>query len=285
MVEKIKGKMESFFYLCFIPFLLTAVFGIILLNFLDIPVWRTVQEWGNEIPVINQFIPGSANNIAKNKGDSDYYKQHYFELQSEIKKKDQKISKLNDQINSIQKGMKDLKNSNDELQKQLDEKQSKKLQEQMRQVAGIYTNLPPSKAAAMFESMSLEDASLTMSQLDQDQQSSILGSMKDSKKAAQITMMLKKIAALNAIDPVTLQDQVHELVQKQANPTETLAETIGGMEPAQAADIIKSMIVTNEQAAMELIKNVNINSRTQILSEIAKTDAKLAAQITANLNN
>jgi hypothetical protein len=43
------------------------------------------------------------------------------------------------------------------------------------------------------------------------------------------------------------------------------------------------MMGSNLQVAMELMKNVSTNSRSQILAEIAKSDAKLAAQITASL--
>jgi flagellar motility protein MotE (MotC chaperone) len=136
----------------------------------------------------------------------------------------------------------------------------------------------------MFESLPLEKASLTISLLDQDLQSSILGSMKDVKKAAQITMMLKEIAMLNEVDQTSLEGQVHELALKQENPSETLAETIAGMPAAQSAGIIQSMLGTNSKVAMELMKNVNTNSRSQILAEIAKSDPKLAAKIAADLN-
>ena len=135
-----------------------------------------------------------------------------------------------------------------------------------------------------FGSMSLEDASLTLMMLNQEQQSSILGGMKDPKKAAQITMMLKDIASISETDSLTLEQQVHELALQEENPTKTLSDTIAGMPPTQSAVIIQSMMGTNSIVAIDIMKRISTSSRAQILTEIAKIDAKLAAQITGELN-
>ena len=90
---------------------------------------------------------------------------------------------------------------------------------------------------------------------------------------------------LQVTDQASLKDQVQQLVKDQENPTVTLAETIEGMDPSQSAGIIQSMMSSNSTVAMNLIKNVNTTNRSQILTEIAKLDANLAADITAQLNN
>ena len=43
------------------------------------------------------------------------------------------------------------------------------------------------------------------------------------------------------------------------------------------------MMKTNAQIAMDLMKKINTNSRSQILTEISKANAKLAAEIAASL--
>ncbi|MDQ0199549.1 MotE family protein [Neobacillus ginsengisoli] len=284
MEEKQDRKLGSIFFWG-IPIIFTVILVVIIVNFLDIPVWKTFQEWGSKVPVINQIIHAPEPVQTTSNDNQDVWKQQYLKIDAQLKEKDQKISELNKQLSSNQKDFDNFKKSNQEMQKQQDKKLSQEYQDRMKKIAAIYSNLDPSKAAVMIESMSLEDAALTFSQLDQNLQSNILGSMKDAKKAAQITMILSEIPALNETDPTSLKGQIHDLIQNQENPTQTLADTISGMPPAQSAGIIQSMMGTNSQVAMNVMKNISTGNRVQILTEIAKIDAKLAAQITTNLNN
>ena len=284
MSEKLKGKMKSFFYFGILPFIFIVVFVLVALNYMGFPVWEPVQSWANKIPVVNLFIPDPTP-VASEKSDSlNAWKQKYLDNISELKNKDQEISQLQKDLNSSKKNLEDLKSTNLDLQKQLDAKLAKKYQDQMKKIGDLYANMPPSKAAALFDTMSLEDSATTLSYLDQDVQSSILSTMKDPKKAAQVTMLLNEMATLPDTDQAILKEQVHELAQKIQSPTVTLAETISGMPSAQSAGIIQSMMASNSQVAMDILKNISTSVRSQILTEITKSDAKMAATITANLN-
>ena len=285
MEEKHRSKLANIVYIVIIPLVFTVILVAFLLKFMGFPVGKTFQEWGNQIPLINQLVADPTPVQAENQDDSDYWKNKYEMSNSAIKEKDQKISNLQKELSSNQNGLEELKQKNADLQTQLTEKETQKAQEDMKQVAGIYENMSSSKAAKIFEAMSLEDASLTLMLLDQEHQSSILGGMKDPKKAARITMMMKEIPSLYETEQKTVEEQVQELALKQENPADTLAETIAGMPPAQSAVIIQSMMKSNSIVAMELMKNISTSTRSQILTEITKVDAKLAAQITADLNN
>ncbi|MDR6123746.1 flagellar motility protein MotE (MotC chaperone) [Bacillus sp. SLBN-46] len=285
MEENRRSKLGTIFYIGILPLIFTIVLVAFLLKFMGFPVGDTFKEWGNRVPIMNQLIADPTPVEAENTDDSDEWKKMYLKSETTVKEMNQKISNLKKGLNSNQKSLEDQKKINDELQKQLKEKQAQKTQEQMKQVAGIYENMSASKAAAIFEAMPLEEASLTIMMLDQDHQSSILGGMKDPKRAAQITMLIKEISTLNETDSTALTEQVHELALKQENPSETLSETIAGMPAAQSAIIIQSMMGTNSIVAMDLMKKINNSTRGQILTEIAKVDAKLAAKITADLNN
>ena len=284
MDEKQRGKLGSILFWV-ISLLITVILVLFLADFVGFPVWKTLQNWGNKLPIVNHIIPDSTATKDEKSNDPYDWKSKYVENQSILKKNDQQIDELKKQLMADQNDIKVLKKSNEDLQKQLENKQTKEVQEKVKQIAGIYSSMPASKAAAMIGSMPLEEAALTMSQLDQELQGSIIGSMKDVKKASQITLLLKEIASLNETNQMVLQQQVHELALKQENPTEILAETIAGMPAAQSAELIKTMMGTNSQVAMSLLKNINTSSRSQILTEISKSDAKLAATIAANLNN
>jgi flagellar motility protein MotE (MotC chaperone) len=284
MEEKHRSKLANIFYIGIIPLLFTVILVAFLLNFMGFPVGKTFQEWGNQLPLINHLVNDPPSAEAEKPNDSDVWKNKYLKSESTVKEMDQKLSKYKKEISANQTELEDLKKNNEDLQNQLKSKHVQQSKEQMKQVADIYANMSASKAAAIFAEMSLEDASLTLMMLNQEQQSSILGGMKDPKKAAQITMMLKNIASISETDSLTLEQQVHELALQEENPTKTLSDTIAGMPPTQSAVIIQSMMGTNSIVAIDIMKRISTSSRAQILTEIAKIDAKLAAQITGELN-
>lgn len=284
MEEKHRSKLANIFYIGIIPLLFTVILVAFLLNFMGFPVGKTFQEWGNQLPLINHLVTDPPSAEAEKPDDSDVWKNKYLKSESTVKEMDQKLSKYKKEISANQTELEDLKKNNEDLQNQLKSKHVQQSKEQMKQVADIYANMSASKAAAIFAEMSLEDASLTLMMLNQEQQSSILGGMKDPKKAAQITMMLKDIASISETDSLTLEQQVHELALQEENPTKTLSDTIAGMPPTQSAVIIQSMMGTNSIVSIDIMKRISTSSRAQILTEIAKIDAKLAAQITGELN-
>ncbi|QCJ42400.1 hypothetical protein FAY30_11040 [Bacillus sp. S3] len=281
--EKQRGRIKSLIYFWLVPFLIMAVFGMFIFNWLGFPVWKTIQDWGNKIPVIGTIVPDSTNEIAPKTTKSDDWKSRYLESNKKVKEELQKIASLEKQIKSNQEEFDQLKKRNQELQMQFDDKAVQKSKDQMKQVAAIYENMSPSKAAKIVETMSLEDAAITVSMLGQEQQSSILGSMKDANKAAQITMLMKEIGNLNEEDPAILKEQLQQMIQTTEDPSQSIAETIAGMPPAQSASLIQSMMGTNSEVAIKLLKKMSTSSRSQLLAQIAKNDAKLAAQITVNL--
>ena len=285
MKEKHRGKLASFFYVGVIPLIVTILLIGTALNFMGVPVWKTFKEWGNNLPVISKIIPGNDPSpaLAEGSEDSDYWKQQLLKSDEKLKEKDHKIEELSKQLSSNQEGLDVLKKSNQELQLQLDSQKTEETKKQLEQVAAIYKNISPSKAALMLTNMPLEEAAFTLLQLDPELQSSIIGSMKDAKKAAQITTVLREATLLGETNTSLLKEQLVELVKQQENPTTALSETISGMNPVQSASIIQSMMETNSQVAMELLKNLTTASRSQILTEIAKNDPNKAAQITANL--
>jgi flagellar motility protein MotE (MotC chaperone) len=284
MVEKTRGKLASFFYIGVIPFIICIVVLGTAVNFMGVPVWQTMKEWGSSLPIISKIIPeGETKALAKTPENAEYWQQQYLSADEKLKEKDLEIESLKKQIDSNQESLNELKKSNQELQLQMETKQNEETKKQMEQVAAIYADISPSKAALMLQNMSLDEAVYTLMQLEQDLQSSIIGSMKDAKKAAQVTTVLRDAVMIVETDPALVKEQLGELVKKQENPTTALSETIAGMNPAQSASIIQSMMSTNSQVAYEILKNLTTASRSQILTEIAKTDATTAAQITANL--
>jgi flagellar motility protein MotE (MotC chaperone) len=277
MEDRKKGKLGTIFYIAILPLIFTMVFGIIIFNLMDIPVLKTILDFGNKIPVISSIVPDSKSVDAKKPAGSDEWEQKYTDSEQELEEKQKEIDELKKKLASNH-------NEVNEAQKKQAAQQDKEMQEKMAQVVGIYANISASKAAAMIQAMSLEEATYTISLMDQELQSNILGGMKDAKKASQITLILKELVLFPETDSVLLKAQINELAQKQEIPADILTETIAGMPPAQSAGIIQSLMGTNSQVAIDIMKKIATSNRSQILAEIAKTDPNLAAQITGNLN-
>ena len=283
MEEKQPRKWKKQILIKGIPTVIVLILSVIGLDLIGFPIGSTLQEWGNKIPVVSYFVPDPVKTSPEQE-KLDEWKQKYEEIQADLKSKEKNISSLKDELSSSQATIAELKSTNSDLQSQLKDKQAKKIEEESKRIADIYTNMQDSKAAAIIGSMSLADAAVTISLLDQDKQSSILAKMEDTKKAAQITLILKDIASLDQSDLPAFNAQVQALARKQDSPADNLAQTLAAMPASQSAELIKTMMTTNQAVALNLMKNVSVTARSQILTEIAKSDAKLAALITTNLN-
>ncbi|MBL4952954.1 hypothetical protein JK635_12095 [Neobacillus sp. YIM B02564] len=285
MEEKKHRKLKSFIFFGLFPILIMFILGLFLFNWLGFPVWETAQKWGNQVPVLNYLIPDTAStsSVANDDRQTKLWKEKYNLSHADLKKATKEIDSLNNEVDSMLQQLDNMKKTNKQLEFQLKDQAKQNIAAQQKKIAAIYENMSPSKAASIIEAMSVEDGAITISSLDSDQQSSILAGMKDTKRAAQITMLLKEIGNLNTADPNLLKQQLQDVLQSQDDPAASLADTIAAMPPAQAAMLIQSMMKSNAQTAMALMKKMNTNSRSQVLTEISKKDAGLAAQISVNL--
>ncbi|HJV47266.1 MAG TPA: hypothetical protein VJ824_16230 [Bacillota bacterium] len=282
MAEKANGKLETIFYIFVIPLLFTLILTGILLNFLGYPVISTMEHWGSKIPVVKNFVPGAEKQNADSKEEGKSTEagqaQDQTAKQQDAKQQTNANQSNANQNSDTQKQIDDLKKQNEELQKQLEAKKSQENQDKIQQAAGLFANMSSSKAVNIIEAMSIDEAAYSLSGLDEEQQSSILGAFKDPKKAANVSALMKEIALGSD------EKQVKVLAQKLQSPNAVLTDTISVMPAAQSAVIIQNMMTMSQKDAMDVMKSLNTTTRSQILAELAKQNPKLAAMISANLN-
>ncbi len=287
MEESRRRKVGSFLFFWSMTFLFAIILVALLLKFMGMPVGQTFISLGNQIPGIKQMIPEAIplHVAAEEEVSSDYWQAEHEKRVAELNAKEQTIAELNEQLTASQKELEEMEKSQLRFQSELETKQNESIQKQMKQVAGIYGEMSTSKAAAIFEVMPIEEAAATIMYLNQEQQSGILGKMNDTKKAADITLLMKDIAMLPDSNQLTLDEKIRELAQEKQNPIMAISETITKMPAAQSAIIIQTMMDSNADVAMDIMKDLSATIRSQILTELANKDAKLAAEITADLNN
>jgi flagellar motility protein MotE (MotC chaperone) len=284
--RSIRRKVGSFLFFWSLTFLFTIVLVAFLLKFMGMPVGQTFMSLGNQIPVLNRVIPEAMplHVQAEEEDNANYWQEEHDKRVAELNEKEQNITELKEQLTASQKELEDLNKKQLELQSQLETKQAETTQKQIKAVAGIYGAMSASKAAKVFEVMSLEEAAATIMHLNLEQQSSILGKMKDTQKAADITMIMKEIALIPDTNQLTINEKIQELSKAKQTPIAAISETIMKIPAAQSATIIQTMMKSNAEVAMDIMEDVNVTIRSQILTELANMDAKLAAEITAGLN-
>jgi flagellar motility protein MotE (MotC chaperone) len=207
MKEKIMEKLGSVFYLCLFPLLFFAILGGICVYFFKIPA----QSLGSNIPLVSSRITESNQASAISKDSDEEWKEQLRHAELEIAEKDKQIEDLYFKLVNTQKALGDLEMNHVELLKQIETKNNEDFHQKMDEVAELYESMLPYKAAGIFQDMPLEDAAQIILFLDQDLQSSILGKMKDTKKAGQITMIMKEILDLAEYDETELIEKINQV--------------------------------------------------------------------------
>ncbi|MHC0038142.1 MotE family protein [Pseudoneobacillus sp. C159] len=199
MKEKMIEKLGSIFYLCLFPILFFVIFAGVSVFFFDTPIWKYLT------------FAGSNKNEANLSKSSDDWENRYHDIELELKEKNTKISELDQLLRSNQKKVNELIKNNEDLQNQLTTKKYQDFHNQMQQVAELYENMTPSKAASIFQTMPLEEVVQIVLFLDRDLQSDIIEKMKDTKKAGQITLIMKEVSDLTEYDETTLKQHIKKL--------------------------------------------------------------------------
>jgi flagellar motility protein MotE (MotC chaperone) len=207
MKEKIMEKLGSIFYLCLFPLLFFAILGGVCVYFFNIPA----QSLGSSIPLVGGKITESNQASATSKDSKEDWKKQLRHAEQEIAEKDKQIEELNSKLVNTQEALEALELDHEELLKQVQTKNNEDFHQKMNEVAELYENMLPYKAARIFQDMPLEAAVQIILFLDEEIQSSILEKMKDTKKAGQITMIMKEIINLADYDETELKEKISQI--------------------------------------------------------------------------
>lgn len=291
--EREYGRWEWFFYMIVIPALFASLLGGVLLSLLGVNVLGNVLHWANSIPYVEKLVPDdyAAATDSEEQPDMDKQvvtlqqdqaknQQQITALQEESAKKDATIAALEKQLDDVNKLMEDKRTTDEERQKQFTD------------LAKVYTTMSAKNAAAIIGNLKLEESVAVMTKMKPAQQADILAKM-DPKKAADISILLKDSVVNKDDDIAALQQRVDVLTKALSDTRdgsdsqEDLNKTFEQLPPADAAAIIRSLMVTNKSRAIALMKDLPVEKRAQTLSAIANDDKKekdnLAARITEEL--
>ncbi|WP_248924257.1 magnesium transporter MgtE N-terminal domain-containing protein [Paenibacillus hamazuiensis] len=156
------------------------------------------------------------------------------------------------------------------------------------EIAGEFSKMQPSQAAAIVAEMSTKDAVFTMIGMKTQQRSNILAKM-DPKQAAALAQALKDFPPDSTASATDVQERLNKLPASQKS-VDDLVKTYGQMPTHSAALLIMDLMNTNQSKAIGIMKALDSNARAQILSDMsnAKTNPdglKYATTIASKLLN
>jgi flagellar motility protein MotE (MotC chaperone) len=147
----------------------------------------------------------------------------------------------------------------------------------------------PSKAAPIMENLATAELVLMLEQMGSKDQIEILEKMKPNI-AAEVSILLKDTVPVRDRQIAALQERLAmrgdpSAGEKSGLTHAELAQTLAGMAPANAAALLLEMKKINEAQVLQVLRTIDLSSRSAILSAMSGLSEKEAARITAKLGD
>jgi len=192
--ERNYSKLEWFFYIIILPVIFVSIITFTLLWFLDYDVKANLLVAFNKIPVIEKLIDDEQliedGHISKDPSKEEM--QLALEgYKNELDEKDILLAKAEEDSLAKDNEIAMLNARIDELEVKLNEKNTSavKQEDEIAELAKVYSNMSPKNAANIISNLSIEEAVLIMNQMNVDSKSKILEKM-DPETAATISILL-----------------------------------------------------------------------------------------------
>lgn len=288
------GAFERFLYLFFIPALFTVILTVVLLSLFNYDVSNTLLKTANSIPVISSIVPDPKSDgeeaveeteVGTPKAeDMEMLKSRIQELEAELALKGTSESDKDKQILDLQARI-------EELTLQLDTKKADDdaYQAQIQEVASMYARMAPNKAAPILENLTRNERLLVLQAMKPSERVAVLEKMNPTI-AAESSILLKDSTPSDNPELLALQERLdlYEDDNKQesgnALSNEELGQTFAAMTAANAASVLLEMNKTNSAQVTNILREMNVQARSSILTELSNLSEEEAAKISARLS-
>lgn len=274
------------------PIVFTAILlGVLLLMFN--PDWRNAAlEFGNKIPVVKSLLPNPASQAGTDPLTDETLtvgnaRSKLEELNALLADRETALQQATAQAEEQQKRIEELQLQVDQLSKESEEKTitGDAYRARIASLANMYGKMTPSKAAPILENLTLEESALVLGAMPETERGRVLERM-TPKKAADVTMKLKDAERVEDREIAALQARIKELENSAAEASSTLDtaelnQTLSGMRPQKAAELLLQMNKTNQAKVLRALAVLDNAARSQILNEMSTQDN----DATANLVN
>ncbi|WP_438350137.1 MotE family protein [Paenibacillus sp. FA6] len=286
------GGFERFLVLI-IPIIFTIVLVGVLLILFNMDIRNSVLGFAKKVPIVQNWVP---------EPNLDPEKTKLQESKEEMKSVEATVKELKNQLVAKETELEQERESNAQQEAQLNDLASKlealkqesveevpeenidvEYQKQIDDLAKMYANMSPSKAAPILQNMTLEETVLLFNSMKNDSRMAILEKM-DPKVAAEVTMLMKDTKSALDLQIAALQSRLKKN-DTTSVPTPTnlnksqLSQTFANMTPKSAADLLFQTYKISPDKTLEILRSVTDATRSSLLGQMSSIDPSTTAII------
>lgn len=289
------GGFERFLFFM-IPIIFTIVLLGVLLTLFNVNVRNDMLEWAQKIPIVKNLVPDPIKDPEKTKlqDAKDQVKSANAtidELKSKLASQEANLQKAKEEKTQQEQKLKGVQEQLDSAQKSAEEAATKgtatdadPYEKQIKDLAKMYADMSPSKAAPIMQNMTTEEMVQLLSVMKNDNRMAILAKM-DPKVAADVSMKLKDAVSSSDLAIAALQSRIDkDTGDKKAASASGLdktqiSQTFASMPAKSAAGLLLSTYKISPEKVLTILNSVDDSTRSGILDAMSTQDAKTTAVI------
>lgn len=290
--EESNGGFERIL-LFLIPIIFTIVLVGVLLMLFNLNVRNGVLDVANKIPIVKDWVPDR---------ELSPEEQKKKDLKDQEESNEATVQELKKQLAETEEALQEMSEQKtaqeekaDQLEAQLDEMETEAAAveqaeeedsyiEQIQELAKMYADMSPSKAAPIMQNLTMEEMVLMLGEMKNSNRVAILEKM-DPKIAAEATMHLKEAKSTEELAEAAKKsrekrDKEQESLKTTDNLDQNqLSKTFSQMAPDKAADLLMQTYKISPSKVITILNSVNDAARARILDSMSAQDSELAAKI------
>ncbi|GIO41816.1 MotE family protein [Paenibacillus apis] len=300
--ESVGGFSRFLFFMT--PILFTVVLLGVLLALFNMNFRATLMDIGERIPIIRNWIPDSASKDASAESDDtevnaeEEERKQRESTEATLKQLKEQVAEQEAQLAEANKQAAEQATKAQELEQQLEAEKEQQTaaeqseaqaayQKEVKKLAQLYAGMSPSKAAAIFDKLTTEEAIQMLSVMNNESKAAILEKM-DAQKAADISIMLKDANISEDLAIAALQSRLKKEAAEEAGASQAasagltdtqLSQTFSSLPAESAAKLIVQTYKISPDKALRILKAVGDSTRSSILEEMMKADEQLSVKI------
>jgi len=296
MEKESSGGWEKFLMIS-IPIVFTVVLLGVLLTLFNVDIRNNLLEVANKIPVVKDWVPDPVLDPEKKKLEKS---------EQQVESAEATIDKLKAQVSEKETELKAAKDATtteakkaSELQKKLDDAEKaaetaaqnpeteSDYQKQIKDLAKMYADMSPSKAAPILQNMTNEEMVLLLSAMQSAARTKVLEKM-DPKTAADVTMMMKdaKPSGDLALDALQSRLKKETTTTSTASTTNSknldknqLSQTFASMSASSGAKLLLETYKLSPDKTLTILNSVDDATRSKLLENMSTENSVETAKI------
>ncbi|PJN51035.1 hypothetical protein PAEAM_51240 [Paenibacillus sp. GM1FR] len=297
-MEKESGGGWEKFLMISIPIVFTVVLLGVLLTLFNVDIRNNLFEFANKIPVVKEWVPDPVLDPEKEKLEKS--EQQVESAEATIEKLKSQVTAKETELKAAQEATKTEAKKATDLQKKLDDAEKaaetataatpeteSDYQKQIKDLAKMYADMSPSKAAPILQNMTNEEMVLLLNAMQSSARTKVLEKM-DPKTAADVTMMMKDAKPSGDLALDALQSRLKKETTATSTASTTtsknldknqLSQTFASMSASSGAKLLLETYKLSPDKTLTILNSVDDATRSQLLENMSSEDSVETAKI------